>query len=106
MNGKGVDIELNSSNIQSRSFSWKTTAIFSYAKDIITAYKRPTSITNFVSDNSIIRNPSLYNPVVGRSLFGIYSYPWAGLDPQTGQARGFFRWSAIHTVCADNSAIG
>lgn len=89
MTGKGLDFEINSLNIQSGHFSWKTTAIFSYAKDIITAYKRPTSITNFVSDNSIIRNPSLYNPVVGRSLFGIYSYPWAGLDPQTGQARGF-----------------
>ncbi len=89
MTGKGIDIELNSINIQSQSFNWKTTAIFSYAKDIITAYKRPTSLTNFVTDNSIIRNASLYNPVVGRSLFGIYSYPWAGLDPETGQARGY-----------------
>lgn len=89
MSGKGIDVELNSINIQSKYFNWKTTAIFSYAKDIITAYKRPTSLSNFVSDNSIIRNASLYNPVVGRSLFGIYSYPWAGLDPQTGQARGY-----------------
>ncbi|AZB26886.1 SusC/RagA family TonB-linked outer membrane protein [Chryseobacterium bernardetii] len=89
MTGKGIDIELNSINIQTESFGWKTTAIFSYAKDIITAYKRPTSLTNFVADNSIIRNATLYNPIVGRSLFGIYSYPWAGLDPQTGQARGF-----------------
>ncbi|WP_312297009.1 SusC/RagA family TonB-linked outer membrane protein [Chryseobacterium sp.] len=89
MTGKGVDIELNSINVQTESFGWKTAAIFSYAKDIITAYKRPTSLSNFVSDNSIIRNASLYNPIVGRSLFGIYSYPWAGLDPQTGQARGY-----------------
>jgi len=89
MTGKGIDIELNSHNVQSKSFNWRTTAIFSYAKDIITAYMRPTSLTNFVSDNSIIRNPSIYNPVVGRSLFGIYSYPWAGLDPQTGQTRGY-----------------
>lgn len=89
MSGKGFDIELNSINILSRTFNWKTTAIFSYAKDIITSYKRPTSLSNFVADNSIIRNASLYNPVVGRSLFGIYSYPWAGLDPETGQARGF-----------------
>ncbi|WP_262484583.1 SusC/RagA family TonB-linked outer membrane protein [Chryseobacterium ureilyticum] len=89
MTGNGIDIELNSINIQSKYFTWKTTAIFSYAKDIITAYKRPTSLPNFVSDNSIIRNATLYNPIVGRSLFGIYSYPWAGLDPQTGQARGY-----------------
>lgn len=89
MTGKGVDVELNSINILSRFFSWKTTAIFSYAKDKVTAYKRSTSLGDFVSDNSIIRNATLYNPVVGRSLFGIYSYPWAGLDPETGQARGY-----------------
>ena len=59
MSGKGIDVELNSINIQSQSFNWKTTAIFSYAKDVITAYKRPTSLSNFVTDNSIIRNASL-----------------------------------------------
>lgn len=89
MDGKGVDIELNSINVQNKNFSWKTTAIFSYAKDIVIKYKRSSTITNFLSDNSIGRVTNLYNPVEGRSLFGIYSYPWAGLDPQTGQARGF-----------------
>ncbi|HAT93171.1 MAG TPA: SusC/RagA family TonB-linked outer membrane protein, partial [Sphingobacterium sp.] len=89
MDGKGVDIELNSINVQNKYFSWKTTAIFSYAKDIVTKYKRSSTITNFLSDNSLGRVTNLYNPVEGRSLFGIYSYPWAGLDPQTGQARGF-----------------
>jgi len=89
MNGKGVDVELNSINFQNRNFSWKSTVIFSYAKDIVTKYKRSTTITNFLTDNSISRVASAYSPVEGRSLFGIYSYPWAGLDPQTGQARGF-----------------
>lgn len=88
MNGKGVDVELNSINLQNESFSWKTTAIFSYAKDIVTKYKRSTTIFNFLTDNSIGRVNNGYNPVEGRSLFGIYSYPWEGLDPQTGQARG------------------
>lgn len=88
MKGKGFDVELHSLNIQSKTFSWKTTAIFSYAKDIITKYKKPTTITNFLTDNSIGRVTTSYSPVEGRSLFGIYSYPWAGLDPQTGQPRG------------------
>ncbi|MDR2270456.1 MAG: SusC/RagA family TonB-linked outer membrane protein [Sphingobacterium sp.] len=89
MKGKGWDIELNSINIQKNNFSWKTTATFSYAKDEILKYKRSTTITNFVTDNSIYRGTSQYNPVVGRPLFSIYSYPWAGLDPETGAARGY-----------------
>ncbi|OCA77120.1 hypothetical protein BBI01_01260 [Chryseobacterium artocarpi] len=89
MKGKGWDIELNSVNIQKNNFSWKTTSIFSYAKDEILKYRRSTTITNFVTDNSISRGTSQYNPVVGRPLFSIYSYPWAGLDPETGEARGY-----------------
>lgn len=89
MKGKGVDIELNSINVKSENFTWGTTTIFSYAKDIITKYKSTTNIANFLSDNSIVRLTNSYNPVEGRSLFGIYSYPWAGLDPQNGQPRGF-----------------
>lgn len=89
MNGKGIDVELNSINLQNNNFSWKTTAIFSYAKDVVTKYKRSTTITNFVTDYSVGRVATAYSPVEGRSLFGIYSYPWAELDPETGQARGF-----------------
>lgn len=91
MKGKGVDLELNSSNIQSKSFHWLSSATFSYAKDEVTKYSRISTITSFVSTNdySIGRTPTGYAPVVGRSLFGVYSYPWAGLDPNTGQARGY-----------------
>ncbi|MBO9634126.1 MAG: SusC/RagA family TonB-linked outer membrane protein, partial [Chitinophagaceae bacterium] len=91
MTGRGVDIELNSINVQAGDFSWKTTAIFSFAKDKVTKYQRTTTLYSFISinDNTIIRNPVAYLPVVGRSLFGIYSYPWAGLDPANGQPRGY-----------------
>jgi TonB-linked SusC/RagA family outer membrane protein len=91
MKGKGIDVELNSINIHSNNFKWLTTAIFSYAKDEITKYQRIATISSFVggSDFSIGRTPTGYAPVVGRSLFGVYSYPWAGLDPTTGQARGY-----------------
>lgn len=89
MNGKGLDVELNTINIQTTSFNWRTAIIFSYAKDKVTQYQRMTSINNFLDDKSIYRNPTTYSPVVGRPLFSIYSYPWAGLDPETGQARGF-----------------
>lgn len=89
MEGKGVDIELNSINIKTNNFTWRTNIIFSYAKDQVTKYQRTVAISNFLDDNSLYRNPTTYTPVVGRSLFSLYSYPWAGLDPQTGQARGY-----------------
>lgn len=89
MKGKGVDIEINSTNLQYKDFTWKTVALFSLAKDKVMKYQKSTTIDNFITDNSIYRNASAYSPVVGRPLFGIYSYPWAGLDPETGQARGY-----------------
>lgn len=89
MNGDGIDIELNSININSKYFRWITNGIFSYAKDKVTKYQRPITISNFLNDNSLYRNPTTYTPVVGKSLFSLYSYPWAGLDPENGQARGY-----------------
>lgn len=89
MRGTGLDVELNSLNIKSPSFKWTSTALFSLAKDKILKYQRPTSINSFLDDNSLYRIASSYSPVEGRPLFGIYSYPWAGLDPLTGAARGF-----------------
>ncbi|WON94344.1 SusC/RagA family TonB-linked outer membrane protein [Sphingobacterium sp. UGAL515B_05] len=89
MTGSGLDVEFKTSNIITKRFRWNTTALFSIAKDKVTKYQRPTSINTFLTDNSIYRNPSNYSPVIGKPLFGIYSYPWAGLDPETGQARGY-----------------
>lgn len=112
MNGKGLDVELNSINIQSKSFKWLTTTIFSYAKDEVTKYQRIATISSFVGGNdySIGRTPIGYSPVVGRPLFGVYSYPWAGLDPNTGQARGYLNgkasteYSQITTALAEDPA--
>lgn len=89
MKGQGLDIEINSINVQSKFFSWKSVGLFSIAKDKVTKYQKSTTLSSFIADNSIYRNPTSYSPVVGRALFGMYSYPWAGLDPQSGQARGF-----------------
>lgn len=89
MTGNGLDFEINSVNLRNGKFNWNTTALFSVAKNRITDYQRPTALSSFIKDNSIYRNPTTYSPVVGKPLFGIYSYPWAGLDPLTGQARGY-----------------
>ncbi|WP_394678729.1 SusC/RagA family TonB-linked outer membrane protein [uncultured Sphingobacterium sp.] len=91
MKGRGIDIELNSKNIVGKNFTWNTTAIFSFATDEIVKYQKQTNLGNFLQDNlsSVLRIPSYYTPVVGKPLFSIYSYPWAGLDGENGQAQGY-----------------
>ncbi len=91
MKGRGIDIEINSTNLESKDLSWKTTGLFSLATDEITKYQKQTNLTNFVQDayTSAYRLPATYSPVVGKPLFSLYSYPWAGLDPLNGQPQGY-----------------
>lgn len=83
MKGKGVDISINSKNITG-TFSWGTSFLFSYNSSITTKYNstRATNITTLISDGGSI------SPVVGKPLFAIVSYKWAGLDAN-GDPQGY-----------------
>jgi len=85
--GKGFDLVLNSINIKSAQLSWTTTFLLSYATDKITKYDVPEDTQDALiygaGGNGVIL------PVLGRSLFGIYSYKSAGLDPANGNPRGY-----------------
>src|SRR5690606_38175261 len=80
MNGKGLDVNLNSINIQSTSFNWQTTLLYSYALNKVTDYYMP--ISNMGSTYLI--DLSSITPVTGNPLYSAYSYAWAGLNPQNG----------------------
>jgi len=72
MQGKGIDIVLNSNNTNG-GLKWQTTLLWSYTKDKVTNYSyRPTTV------NSAI-NASI-SPMEGFPLYAIYALPWAGLD--------------------------
>lgn len=82
MKAHGYDIIINSKNIV-RRFQWNTTILFSYTKNWITSYKAtPAPISAYVE------NPVGINPIVGKPVSSLYSYRWAGLDPQTGDPMG------------------
>ncbi|AGA77647.1 SusC/RagA family TonB-linked outer membrane protein [Echinicola vietnamensis] len=74
----GVDVTINTKNIN-RAFQWKTSLLLSGLKDKITSYKQePTS--------SSIQNRVLAE---GKPLYSIFSYKWAGLDPENGDPQGY-----------------
>jgi TonB-linked SusC/RagA family outer membrane protein len=79
---RGFEFELNSVNIN-REFKWHTTFLYSIATSKITKYdySQPLESHKYIT-------PSI-NPVVGKPLYGLYSYRWGGLDPANGEAWGF-----------------
>lgn len=83
MKGHGLDIELNSINILSKSINWKTDLNLSINKDKVVDYYLP----NKQGSNFVARN--IPAGLEGRPVFSIFSYKWAGLDPLTGDPLGY-----------------
>ncbi|MCR8560425.1 SusC/RagA family TonB-linked outer membrane protein [Mucilaginibacter sp. BJC16-A38] len=81
--GRGMDLQLNTQNLKG-ALGWNTAFLFSFNRNTVTAYKG-----NVYDASAYVGYGLTLNPVVGRDLYGLYSYRWAGLDPQTGDPRGY-----------------
>ncbi|KLT67022.1 SusC/RagA family TonB-linked outer membrane protein [Pedobacter sp. BMA] len=87
MKGKGVDVELNSLNLNG-AFRWTTQLNMSFYKDEVTDYYLTAySGSTFVGTSSTVAVTGL----VGKPVYSIFSYRWAGLDPATGDPRGYVK---------------
>lgn len=96
--GRGIDISLNSLNVQAGKFRWNTNFLFSYNRVKVTKlYATAASAAGQVVSNS----SGSYNE--GYDLSRLFGYKWAGLDPQTGDPRGYVDG---HAVTISNSADG
>lgn len=82
MKGNGMDIRLVTRNID-KAFQWTTSVLFSWATDKVTSYKGNRLPTDLLSAGQ-----GLF-PYTSKPVYGIYSYKWGGLDPQTGDPLGF-----------------
>ncbi|MDN5288980.1 MAG: TonB-linked outer membrane protein SusC/RagA family [Mucilaginibacter sp.] len=83
MQGQGLEVNLHASNLRG-ALKWQTDLLFNYAANKVTQYYRYNDLaSNFVSDGLGI------SPLVGKPLYAILTYPWAGLDPETGDPRGY-----------------
>lgn len=77
--GQGIDVSLNSQNTQG-IVVWSTNLIFAYVNDKVVNFKTKGTNSNYLSNSSY--------PLVGRPIYGVYSYEWAGLDKATGAPMG------------------
>ncbi|NCU05750.1 MAG: SusC/RagA family TonB-linked outer membrane protein, partial [Chitinophagaceae bacterium] len=80
--GSGWDVVLNTINIQQKNFRWQTNINFNANKDAIDEYYSTTNATNLVLGFGVAG-------IKGRPVTGVYSYPWAGLNPATGDPMGY-----------------
>lgn len=85
LSGKGVDFSIRSININNK-IRWETKILLSYVT---------TKVTDYLIDDSkrsiggVTGSGLTLIPIKGRSPYGIYSYPFAGLDPATGDPLGY-----------------
>lgn len=84
---QGIDIVLNSLNIKG-PLTWRTELNFSYLTEKVTQFGIEPNVLNmrYYGNGT---NPPDNTPMLGRPLHALYTYHWAGLDPQTGDPMGF-----------------
>ncbi len=73
LENKGIELSLNSTNIQGRNFSWTTTLILSYNHNKITSLAMTDPITSSVQKIN-------QNYLEGYPAFALFAYRYAGLD--------------------------
>lgn len=84
--GRGVDVALNTVNIDG-TLKWNTTFLFSSIQEKVTEYEVKASASSLLLSGT--GRLGLLAPLEDKPLYGVYSYRWAGLDPETGDPRSF-----------------
>jgi TonB-linked SusC/RagA family outer membrane protein len=80
MKGHGVDFQLSALVIDGQ-LQWRSNLNFSYVADQISSYAMVVPAYESVSGS--------ITPVVGRPVYGLYSFRFAGLDGQSGDPLGY-----------------
>lgn len=83
----GIDILLSSANLKGK-LEWRTDFSFSYVRDRVTDFKIFTTTASTLGNLPTLNGITM-TPMKGKSIYSIYSLPFAGLDPQTGDPLGY-----------------
>ena len=81
---RGMDVELRAKPVD-RAFQWQTSWMHSWVREKVVDYENTPTVNNLLKS---ALDGGAY-PMSGRPLFGIYTYHWAGLDPDTGDPMGY-----------------
>lgn len=92
MDNKGIELTLNATPVQMKSFSWDVSFNFSHNKNIIT--KLPEGGNNQPSGSYLLRQ--------GESYYSFYTRGWAGVDPADGSPM----WYTDSTRTATTKTFG
>jgi len=85
MHGQGWDLELTTKNIDHTDLKWNSTLNVSLYKDAIDDYLISRTLAQQYVN---VATPPI-SGIKGKPVYAIYSYKWAGLDPNTGEAQGY-----------------
>ncbi len=83
MKGNGLDLDLTSINTKGR-VGWTTNWNLSYYKDRVVDYYLET-----MRGSRFLQNDASITGLKGKPVYSIFSYRSAGLDPATGDPRGY-----------------
>lgn len=100
MTGQGVEVRLNSTNLKG-AFQWNTEFGYSYVKNTVTNYGGADIIDKAFTGSSLISSGLNILGFRKSAPYSIYSYAFAGLDPVTGNPRGYLG----KTITNDYQAI-
>ena len=73
MTNRGVELSLNSVNVRTRDFTWRSMLNLAYNRNNVTSVQYPSPIVSGLQQ-------SLQQFVVGYPAFSVFSYRFAGLD--------------------------
>lgn len=80
--GHGFEMGIQSNNIIG-AFTWSTQLNLNFNKDkVLTYYLTDLTASNFTVGGSI-------SALEGKPVYALYDFKWAGLDPGTGDPRGY-----------------
>ncbi|HRP37341.1 MAG TPA: TonB-dependent receptor, partial [Candidatus Dojkabacteria bacterium] len=86
LKGSGLDIQLEASIIKTKLFYWTTVFNLNYYSDKVLSYYQSLDIGGrYVTGSGLIS----ITPLERKPVYAMLSYPWAGLNHETGDPQGY-----------------
>ena len=81
----GADLSIHTGIIQTDNFQWQATGNFAFSNTVVSKYRHTHSA---LGRHYLIVSGRQLQPVAGKPVFSLYSFPWSGLHPDTGDPIG------------------